>query len=85
MKPLHEFFIHSVHDGTRLSCRIYHPDGLKPAEQSVIKAAVVAHPYATLGGSNDDPIVGTIAAELVRKGHVVLTLNFRYVSQSSGN
>ncbi|KAI7968112.1 hypothetical protein EIK77_007867 [Talaromyces pinophilus] len=58
MKPLREFFIPSVHDGTRLSCRIYQLDGINHQTQPAIKAAVVAHPYASLGGNNDDPVLG---------------------------
>lgn len=80
MKPLREFFIPSVYDGTRLSCRIYQLDGIHYQQLPVIKAAIVAHPYASLGGNNDDPVVASITAELVRKGYLVLTLNFRYVS-----
>lgn len=79
MKPLREFFIPSIHDGTRLSCRIYQLHGIDHQTQPAIKAAIVAHPYASLGGNNDDPVVGSITAELVRKGYIVLTLNFRYV------
>lgn len=79
MKPLREFFIPSIHDGTRLSCRIYKLNGIDYQTQPAVKAAIVAHPYASLGGNNDDPVVGSIAAELVRKGYIVLTLNFRYV------
>lgn len=79
MKPLSEFFIPSVHDGTRLSCRIYQLDGINHQEPPAIKVAIVAHPYASLGGNNDDPVVASITAELVQKGYIVLTLNFRYV------
>lgn len=83
MKPLREFFIPSVHDGTRLSCRIYQLDGINYQELPALKAAIVAHPYASLGGSNDDPVVASITTELVRKGYIVLTLNFRYVCSGS--
>ncbi|EED16261.1 conserved hypothetical protein [Talaromyces stipitatus ATCC 10500] len=85
MKPLHEFFIPSVYDGTRLSCRIYQLEDVNYQEQPAIKAAVVAHPYASLGGNNDDPVVALITAELVRKGYIVLTLNFRGASYSGGS
>lgn len=82
MKPLHEFFIPSIHDGTRLSCRLYQLNGTNHQTQQTIKAAVVAHPYASLGGNNDDPVVASVTAELVRKGYIVLTLNFRYTLSS---
>ncbi|EEA22039.1 hypothetical protein TMatcc_008537 [Talaromyces marneffei ATCC 18224] len=85
MKPLREFFIPSVHDGTRLSCRIYQLDGINYQELPALKAAIVAHPYASLGGSNDDPVVASITTELVRKGYIVLTLNFRGASYSGGS
>ncbi|PCH01915.1 Hypothetical protein PENO1_040530 [Penicillium occitanis (nom. inval.)] len=85
MKPLREFFIPSVHDGTRLSCRIYQLDGINHQTQPAIKAAVVAHPYASLGGNNDDPVVASVTAELVRRGYIVLTLNFRGASYSGGS
>jgi alpha/beta superfamily hydrolase len=77
-KPTHEFYMPSVYDGIRLSSRIYHPSE-NDLQQPTIKGAILAHPYASLGGSNDDPVVCSAAAELVRKGYVVLTLNFRYV------
>lgn len=76
-KPTHEFYMPSLYDGVRLSSRIYHPNE-NNLQQPTIKGAILAHPYATLGGNNDDPVVCSTAAELVRKGYVVLTLNFRY-------
>ncbi|QKX53716.1 uncharacterized protein TRUGW13939_00796 [Talaromyces rugulosus] len=82
-KPTHEFYMPSVYDGTRLSTRIYRPSE-SDLQQPTIKGAIIAHPYATLGGSNDDPVVCSAAAELVRKGYVVLTLNFRGASDSGG-
>ncbi|OJJ44582.1 hypothetical protein ASPZODRAFT_100582 [Penicilliopsis zonata CBS 506.65] len=42
-----------------------------------IKGAIIAHPYAPLGGCYDDPVVGFIGAELLRLGYVVGTFNFR--------
>ncbi|KAK8016947.1 hypothetical protein PG993_015136 [Apiospora rasikravindrae] len=38
---------------------------------------LVAHPYAPLGGSYDDPIVDVIGSILVQAGFVVATFNFR--------
>ncbi|KAH8700156.1 Alpha/Beta hydrolase protein [Talaromyces proteolyticus] len=86
VRPQHEFYIPSVHDGTRLSCRLYQSELTQRTLQqpSVSKGAIVAHPYATLGGNNDDPAVGSIAAELVRNGYAVLTLNFRGAGYSDG-
>ncbi|KAK7987119.1 hypothetical protein PG996_006279 [Apiospora saccharicola] len=46
--------------------------------------AIVAHPYAPLGGSYDDPIVDVISGILVQAGFVVVTFNFRGASKSGG-
>jgi len=45
-----------------------------------LKAAIIAHPYASLGGSYDDPVVGFVAKELISHGFVVGTFNFRCVT-----
>ena len=71
----------SIHDGTTLDCRVYHPFSLSispkaPAWQK--HAAIVAHPYAPLGGSCDDHIVDVVASTLLRLGYLVCTFNFRY-------
>lgn len=42
------------------------------------KAVVMAHPYAPMGGSYDDRIVGIVLDEFLRKGWIVGTFNFRY-------
>lgn len=42
------------------------------------KAAVIAHPYAPLGGSFDDYIVQEIGGILLEEGFVVGLFNFRY-------
>jgi hypothetical protein len=70
----------SIHDGITLDCRIYHPLSLSanPKAPTWLKhAAVVAHPYAPMGGCYDDPVVGEAAAQLLRKGFLVGTFNFR--------
>lgn len=41
------------------------------------KAAIIAHPYAPLGGSYDDPVVGNAGAEMLALGWVVGTFCFR--------
>ncbi|KAK8075684.1 Acid phosphatase [Apiospora hydei] len=46
--------------------------------------AIVAHPYAPLGGSYDDPIVDVIGSILAQAGFVVATFNFRGASKSGG-
>ncbi|KAI1174445.1 Alpha/Beta hydrolase protein [Nemania sp. FL0916] len=47
-------------------------------------AAVIAHPYAPLGGSFDDPIVDVAGATLLQLGFVVATFNFRGAGRSEG-
>lgn len=42
-----------------------------------IKGAVVAHPYAPMGGCYDDPVVMEVVETLLGKGYVVGTFNFR--------
>lgn len=78
----------SLHDGLPLDCRIYHPLALAAANPRappfLRHAAVVAHPYAPLGGSYDDPIVEAVAALLLRRGFVVVTFNFRGAGGSAG-
>ncbi|KAI1383962.1 Alpha/Beta hydrolase protein [Hypoxylon trugodes] len=89
-RPNLSFTLPSIHDNTKLDCRIYHPkslDGpLGPSDESWRRhAAVVAHPYAPLGGSYDDPIVQLVASTLVHLGFVVATFNFRGASSSGSH
>lgn len=82
-EPALTFTIPSIHDGTVLDCRIYHPASLAASPRAppwTKHAAVLAHPYAPLGGSYDDPVLEVIAATLLRCGHLVATFNFRYGS-----
>lgn len=81
--PSFSFTIPSIHDGTDLVCRIYHPyrfvsslTNAEPIWQR--RGAIIAHPYAPLGGSYDDDVVRAVAEEFVKKGFVVGTFNFRY-------
>jgi hypothetical protein len=79
--PVYCFTIPSVSDGTLLDCRIYHPVSLQDAQltkQRTRKAALIAHPYAPLGGSMDDAVVTTIIDELLGLDFVVGSFNFRY-------
>lgn len=80
--PAFNFTIPSIHDDTSLQCRIYHP--LKFLHNGAIgqpkwwkKGAIIAHPYAPLGGCYDDPVVLAAATEILKKGFVVGTFNFR--------
>jgi hypothetical protein len=76
----------SIHDGTILDCRIYHPLGLASSLSFSTSstgqpknAAIVAHPYAPLGGSYDDPVLDEVAGQLLAKDFIVGTFNFRYI------
>ena len=75
-EPALTFTLPSIHDSTILDCRVYHPSNLSSAWQPR-HSAIVAHPYAPLGGSYDDPIVEDVASQLLHKGFIVGTFNFR--------
>jgi hypothetical protein len=82
--PTLSFTIPSIYDDTVLQCRVYHPKCLAPTSISQItgwnkKAAIVAHPYAMLGGCYDDPIVDIVSSTILEQGFVVGTFNFRYI------
>ena len=89
-EPTLVFTLPSLHDGLPLDCRVYHPLSLSPAlpknPQAQLSwrkhAAIVAHPYAPLGGSYDDPVVGLVASTLLRQGFLVMTFNFRFAAAS---
>jgi alpha/beta superfamily hydrolase len=46
-----------------------------------MNAAIVAHPYAPLGGCYDDPVVASMGNALLDAGYIVGTFNFRYFSK----
>lgn len=81
-EPTLSFTIPSIHDDTVINARIYHPaeSAIDPltVEQHGKKGAIIAHPYAPLGGSYDDPVVGLVASQILKEGFVVCTFNFRY-------
>lgn len=87
--PTLTFTIPSVYDDLVLHCRVYHPTDLAPTTVSGItewrkKAAIVAHPYAPLGGCYDDPVVDLVASTILKLGFVVGTFNFRGAGNSKG-
>ncbi|KAF2486486.1 Alpha/Beta hydrolase protein [Neohortaea acidophila] len=93
-EPTYSFSIPSLHDNTPLHCRIYHPQHSNQHSTSApqsenhkspTRAAIVAHPYAPLGGCYDDPVVLSIVDALVREGVVVGTFNFRGAADSAGS
>jgi alpha/beta superfamily hydrolase len=76
--PLYSFTIPSLEDDIKLDCRIYEPKNTaRIAHAGDVKGAVVAHPYAPLGGSYDDPVVSAVTETLVEQGTYVATFNFR--------
>lgn len=82
--PSFKFTIPSVHDDTEIACRVYHPptsldagSGDSSSTTTVKKGAIVAHPYAPLGGSYDDAVVTSLAAGMLKEGLIVGTFNFR--------
>ncbi|KAG9636637.1 hypothetical protein KCU64_g14510, partial [Aureobasidium melanogenum] len=86
--PVYCFTIPSVADGTLLDCRLYHPVSLQEpqsAQQHTRKAALIAHPYAPLGGSMDDAVVTTVVDQLLDLDFVVGTFNFRGAANSHGS
>jgi len=83
--PSYAFTIPSLHDDTSLDYRLYVPESLSSNLESVasgaetLRGAVVAHPYAPLGGCYDDPVVLSMVDILRDEGLVVGTFNFRLV------
>lgn len=80
MEPKYAFSIPSIHDDTPLDCRLYYEVSYlrgSTKANSPVKGAVIAHPYAPLGGSYDDRVVLSVAETLVNLGYVVGTFNFR--------
>jgi hypothetical protein len=79
-KPTFQFKLPSVYDGIPLDCRIYTPfsiDQNGDVKKWRTQGAIIAHPYAPLGGCYDDPVVKTATEELLSLGYIVLTFNFR--------
>jgi len=88
VEPAWSFTIPSLADDTPLDCRIYHPPHFEAvlanaAENGhATRGAIIAHPYAPLGGNYDDAVVLALVKCLLREGFVVGTFNFRYVLPS---
>ncbi|KAE8152612.1 Alpha/Beta hydrolase protein [Aspergillus avenaceus] len=80
--PTYAFIIPSLYDEIQLECRVYLPHGLLQSKS--IRGAIVAHPYAPLGGCYDDPVVNFMGGELLEAGYIVGTFNFRGAGNSEG-
>ncbi|KAJ3479880.1 hypothetical protein NLG97_g8207 [Lecanicillium saksenae] len=86
-EPALTLTIPSVHDGLSLDCRIYHPASLRAISRAPPwkkHAAVLAHPYAPLGGSYDDPVIEIVGAKILEEGYLLATFNFRGAGHSAG-
>lgn len=78
--PTYSFTLPSLEDDTTLDCRMYHAKGLVDILHDPhrrVRGAVLAHPYAPLGGSYDDHVVLSVTETLLGQGYVVATFNFR--------
>ncbi|KAF2664918.1 hypothetical protein BT63DRAFT_459536 [Microthyrium microscopicum] len=82
-EPTLSFTIPSLHDGKFLACRIYLPKRVAQI-QSTKKGAILAHPYAPLGGSFDDPVVSIVGSEILNHDRILMTFNFRGAGDSEG-
>lgn len=86
-EPALSITIPSIQDDVTLECRIYHPLSLSANPRAPTwrkHAAIVAHPYAPLGGCFDDAVVETVSAILLGQGFLVGTFNFRGAGKSTG-
>ncbi|KAE8414105.1 Alpha/Beta hydrolase protein [Aspergillus pseudocaelatus] len=81
--PTYSFTIPSLHDETQLDCRLYLPHN-SSLQLETIRGAIIAHPYAPLGGCYDDPVVNFVGGELLKSGYFVGTFNFRGAGTSEG-
>ena len=82
-EPAYSFTIPSCFDNLSLDCRIYHSKDLgqetipEGTSRLTTKGAIVAHPYAPLGGCYDDGVVLAVTDCLLARGYIVGTFNFR--------
>ncbi|KAI5369559.1 Putative alpha/Beta hydrolase [Septoria linicola] len=85
--PTYSFTVPSIHDDIPLDCRIYHPPNISSTlsnPRETTRGAVIAHPYAPLGGSADDACVLAVTESLLECGFFVTTFNFRGAGESAG-
>lgn len=72
------FTIPSVHNDIELDCRLYYPQWTEKNAPIFGKGfAILAHPYASLGGTYDDPVLAVVGALLLQHGFTLGTFNFR--------
>lgn len=77
-QPFIPLTIPSLHDETPLECRIHLPN--RP--HTLRGAVILAHPYAPLGGSLNDPVIAHIKSLFLRRRCLVATFNFRGAGKS---
>jgi alpha/beta superfamily hydrolase len=79
MEPKLSFTIPSIHDETTLDCRLHYSVCYESASNKYqARGAIIAHPYAPLGGCYDDPVVSQVVAEILKQSYgFVCTFNFR--------
>lgn len=83
--PAYAFNIPSISDGLALDCHLFIPQSFETAIDPneklkwPKKGAIVAHPYAPLGGTQEDPVVMIAVEQLLDMDFVVGTFNFRYL------
>ncbi|KAK4508246.1 hypothetical protein PRZ48_001984 [Zasmidium cellare] len=88
--PGYGVHIPSIHDGLTLTCRLHYSSRLGDFANSAwdqqrgYQGAIVAHPYAPLGGSQEDHVVAETTKTLVQGGYIVMTFNFRGAGDSQG-
>ena len=76
--PRSTFTIPSLHDDLELDCRIYYPRSSEKNANTLGRIfAIIAHPYAPLGGSFDDPVLALAGSALLKQGVTLGTFNFR--------
>lgn len=73
----------------QLDCRLYRPKQLctflsNHISEVRLQGAIVAHPYAPLGGCYDDHVVLSVTEKLLEEGFAVATFNFRGAGESAG-
>ena len=85
-KPTSSFTIPSIHDDTELECRLFHPPKSVDLGENCTKrkGAIIAHPYAPLGGCIDDPVVNFVGEAILKQGYVLGLFNFRGAGASKG-
>ena len=74
--------IPSICDSVPLQCRLFNPAGKDV--HACKRVAVIAHPYAPLGGSYDDHVVTSLAETALDAAFRVMTFNFRGARGSNG-